>query len=66
MSQWIHAKSPYDTLVHYATMFAYNLAGEPALHLICSDQMAKLPRRRYETHEQFVNCITCLVNGGDR
>lgn len=64
-AQWILAHSPYDTLVHAAQVFAYNVAGDAAISLACKSENrfseAKLPRRRYEVHDQAVTCLTCLV-----
>lgn len=68
-SGWLLAHSPYDLLVHAAKATVYMTSGEPALSLACEGDFqystAKLPRRRYETHDAVVSCLSCLVVADD-
>jgi hypothetical protein len=62
LSTWIVSLSPYDRLTHAAEVVLYMTSGEPAVRLLCDDDPhCKMPRRRYELHDQAVTCLTCLV-----
>jgi len=61
-AQWLLAYSPYDQLVHAARQDVYLTSGEPAISLACIEgYQYKLARRRFETHDQVVSCLSCLV-----
>jgi hypothetical protein len=61
-ASWLLATSPFDELIHAAKQDVYMTGGEPAISLACENpNQCKLPRRRFETHDQVVSCLSCLV-----